>query len=366
MKEIKGIIPAMVTPFDQNGEVNTDSVKKLVNVLIDENADGFYVCGSTGESLLLSLNERKLILDTVLEAVNGRVPVITQVGCIATREAVELAAHAKKAGADAVSSLPPFYYKFSGKELETYYKTVMDAAELPMIVYNIPALTGVNMFSQCPNLFKDERVYGVKHTTTDLYQMSMFRELNPKLKLYFGSDEQMIAGLSMGADGAIGSTFNFQCKETVALYRTLQNNDFIGGLPLQKKLNEAITLILETGLYNSIKYIIEKKYGYNLSQTLDEIRPGYDFDVTCQGSVPQAIIAFLESTDFEDAIRNAISIGGDSDTIAAITGSIAEAAYGIPDWIKEKALSYLDKTLMDIVNRWEKENAELRKPYQNI
>ena len=115
MKEIKGIIPAMVTPFDQNGEVNTDSVKKLVNVLIDENADGFYVCGSTGESLLLSLNERKLILDTVLEAVNGRVPVITQVGCIATREAVELAAHAKKAGADAVSSRPPFYYKFPEK-----------------------------------------------------------------------------------------------------------------------------------------------------------------------------------------------------------------------------------------------------------
>ena len=74
----------------------------------------------------------------------------------------------------------------------------------------------------------------------------------------------------------------------------------------------------------------------------------------------------MESTDFEDAIRNAISIGGDSDTVAAITGSIAEAAYGIPDWIKEKALSYLDKTLMDIVNRWEKENAELRKPYQNI
>ena len=116
----------------------------------------------------------------------------------------------------------------------------------------------------------------------------------------------------------------------------------------------------------AVKEHIEKKYGYNLSQTLDEIRPGYDFDVTCQGSVPQAIIAFLESTDFEDAIRNAISIGGDSDTVAAITGSIAEAVYGIPDWIKEKALSYLDKPLMDIVNRWEKENAELRKPYQNI
>ncbi len=103
-----------------------------------------------------------------------------------------------------------------------------------------------------------------------------------------------------------------------------------------------------------IKEHVEAEYGYDLSKTLDEIRPTYHFDVTCQGSVPQAIIAFLESKDFEDAIRNAISIGGDSDTIAAITGSIAEAAYGIPNWIKSKTFSYLDKPLMDVLQRWRK------------
>ena len=102
-----------------------------------------------------------------------------------------------------------------------------------------------------------------------------------------------------------------------------------------------------------IKDYIEKEYGYNLSQTLDEIRPNYRFNETCQETVPQAIIAFLESRDFEDAIRNAISLGGDSDTLAAITGSIAEAAYGIPNWIKDKAYSYLDKPLKDVVMRWE-------------
>ncbi len=97
-----------------------------------------------------------------------------------------------------------------------------------------------------------------------------------------------------------------------------------------------------------IKEHIEQEYGYNLSQTLDEIRPSYRFNETCQD-----IIAFLESTDFEDAIRNAISLGGDSDTLAAITGSIAEAAYGIPDWIKDKAYTYLDELLKDILSRWE-------------
>ncbi len=94
-----------------------------------------------------------------------------------------------------------------------------------------------------------------------------------------------------------------------------------------------------------IKTYIEDTYDYDLSRTLDAIRPGYRFDVTCQGSVPEAIIAFLESHDFEDAIRNAISLGGDSDTLAAITGSIAEAAYGIPDEIKGEALKFLDEDL---------------------
>lgn len=103
-----------------------------------------------------------------------------------------------------------------------------------------------------------------------------------------------------------------------------------------------------------MKEHIENEYGYDLSMSLEKIRKDYEFDETCQGSVPQAISAFLESTDFENAIRNAISIGGDSDTIVAITGSIAEAAYGIPKEMKEKALSYLDEPLKDVLRRWKK------------
>ncbi len=97
-----------------------------------------------------------------------------------------------------------------------------------------------------------------------------------------------------------------------------------------------------------IKGYIESTYEYNLDRTLDEIRPGYRFNESSQRTVPEAITAFLESVDFEDAIRNAISLGGDSDTLAAITGSIAEAAYGVPDEIKQKALSILDETLRNI------------------
>ena len=102
----------------------------------------------------------------------------------------------------------------------------------------------------------------------------------------------------------------------------------------------------------SIRSYVESRFGYDLSRTLDEIRPGYKFDVSCMGTVPEAITAFLESTGFEDAIRNAISLGGDSDTLAAITGGIAEAAYGVPETIREKAVTFLDKRLLEAIERW--------------
>lgn len=100
---------------------------------------------------------------------------------------------------------------------------------------------------------------------------------------------------------------------------------------------------------DEIKSYIENTFGYNLNQTLNEIRPHYRFDVSCQGSVPEAIIAFLESTDFEDAIRNAISIGGDSDTIACICGGISQAFYGLPEPIAKRALAYLDEDLQKVI-----------------
>lgn len=105
---------------------------------------------------------------------------------------------------------------------------------------------------------------------------------------------------------------------------------------------------------DALRGYLSERYDYDLSRTLDAIRPGYRFDVSCQGSVPEAIIAFLESTGFEDAVRNAISIGGDSDTIAAITGGIAEAAYGVPRKLRDRAWEYLTNPLRSVLRRWQK------------
>lgn len=121
----------------------------------------------------------------------------------------------------------------------------------------------------------------------------------------------------------------------------------------------AIVLARQGQSRKQIQAWIQWRFDYDLQRRLDDIRPGYDFDVTCQGSVPEAIIAFLEAGNFEDAIRNAISLGGDSDTIACITGSIAEAFYGgVPDAIAQKVFEHLDQTLSEVTRRFRREVIE--------
>ena len=143
-----------------------------------------------------------------------------------------------------------------------------------------------------------------------------------------------------GIEGALAVTDAiFMCR----FYAGGYGDDM--GNPIKERLNLEQYKI-------QIREHIESEYGYDLSRSLDEIRPTYRFNEICQDTVPQAITAFLESKDFEDAIRNAISLGGDSDTLAAITGSIAEAAYGVPDWITDKALSYLDAPMLVVYEGW--------------
>ena len=125
------------------------------------------------------------------------------------------------------------------------------------------------------------------------------------------------------------------------------------GIKGAQSVSSAIFLARNGASRDDIKKVIVDKFDYDLSFTLDEIRPVYSFDVSCQGTVPQAIVSFLESENYEDAVRNAISLGGDSDTLACITGSIAEAYYGeVPQHISRKALAILDDRLTSVLNRF--------------
>ena len=123
----------------------------------------------------------------------------------------------------------------------------------------------------------------------------------------------------------------------------------------------AIFLAREGSSKEEIKSYIVQEFGYDLSRTLDEIRPGYSMDATCQGSVPEAILSFLESTDFEDAVRGAVSLGGDTDTIACIAGSIAEAFYGVPETLQEECRSRLPQDMLAVLGVFDKTRREAKR-----
>ena len=249
MKHFHGIYPALMTPFDAAGEVDRTALRNLVRVNMDKGVDGFYVCGSTAEVFLLTEAQRMQILETVLDEVNGALPVVAHVGAIGQEQAERLARHAAGAGADAVSSVPPFYYPFSAQEIRRYYSALADAAQRPVLIYNIPGYSGVKMsVEDLRPLLEDARFLGVKHTSSDFFMLERMKRVRPDMVIYNGLDEMFLAGLSMGADGGIGSTYNFMAEKFVAMYRLFQEGRMAEALQIQRQVNDVVQTLLSLGL----------------------------------------------------------------------------------------------------------------------
>lgn len=168
---------------------------------------------------------------------------------------------------------------------------------------------------------------------------------NPKPYRSYGNG----AAMRVSACGFVAKSLEDAKRLSEAVTKVTHNHP--EGLKGAEATAVAIFLAREGKSIGDIEKYIHENY-YSMEFTLDEIRDTYEFNETCQRTVPQALKAFFESTDYEDAIRNAISIGGDSDTLAAIAGGVAEAYYGIPEDIKEKAIGYLDEDLMEVVERF--------------
>ena len=259
MDKYKGIFPALATPYKKNGEVNEKSLREIININIEKGVTGFYVNGSASETFLLSVEEKKQIIDIVTDEVKGRKIVIVHVGSISTGEAIELAKHGAKRKADGISALPPFYYKFSFPEIKGYFQDIMDSVNLPMIVYNIPALTGVQFsVKQFCELLEDERVIGVKHTSMNLSDLERFQVHSNKFILS-GYDDVFLAGLSMGAIGAIGTTFNLMAEKSIAIQKHFSEGDFEKAFSLQRNVNHVIEVLMRVGLSQGVKYGLEKQ-----------------------------------------------------------------------------------------------------------
>jgi N-acetylneuraminate lyase len=254
----QGIFAALVTPFDEHGNVNYGEMKRLVRYLLNRGIDGFYVCGSTGESFLLSQEERKELLETVLEENNGQKTVIAHVGNISTAFSKDLVMHACDAGADAISAVTPFYFNFSSEEILRYYFDLMDAGNKPMYVYNIPDRSGVTLTPDMLTVLRTHPLLkGVKFTSSNFFDMACMKQRHPECVIWNGMDQMLASGLAAGADGAIGSTFNVISPIAQKLSKAFFAGDRETVLKEQNKINEFISLCIGHGALKIERAILE-------------------------------------------------------------------------------------------------------------
>lgn len=221
--QLEGLVAATFAPLSAEGELNLDAIGPMVDALVDANIAGLYVNGSTGEGVSLTGSERRQSAEEFVQAAGGRLPVIVQVGHTSVREAQQLAEHAASVGADAISATPPTYFKPAtiGLLLDSLREIMRGAPSLPFYYYHIPRITGVDFdLHQLLTQASEElpQLNGVKYTAQSIHEFQACRaHFADQFDLLYGCDEMLLSGLAAGANGAVGSTYNF----APGLYRRL-------------------------------------------------------------------------------------------------------------------------------------------------
>jgi len=239
---LQGVFPALITPFDREGEVNLKGLRGVARFHVEKGVNGFFVCGSAGEGPLMSIRQRKLVAETVMGEVSGEVSIIVHVGTTNTKETTELAKHAEKNGADAVGAVCPYYFKPDLEGLIEHYRLLSESVSIPVFVYNIPSLTGFNVTPQMVSkLCELPNIMGVKDSSRNLIQIREIIETAPKrITVINGSDNLIFAALTIGVDGQISGTANVAPELFVELYRAFRDSDLGKALKLQADINALI------------------------------------------------------------------------------------------------------------------------------
>lgn len=215
MKQIlfKGCGTAISTPFDENG-VNLNEFKKLLNFQLTNHADAIIVCGTTGESATMSTNEKEDLIKFTVDIVDKRVPVIAGTGSNNTANSIELSKYAESVGADGLLLVTPYYNKTTQQGLIAHYSAIADAVNLPIILYNVPSRTGINILPETyAKLSKINNIVAVKEASGDISQVAKIAQLcGDNLNIYSGNDDQVIPILSLGGLGVISVLSNIYPK----------------------------------------------------------------------------------------------------------------------------------------------------------
>lgn len=281
MKDInkyRGIIPAFYACYDAQGNVDSERVKQWTKKLVELGVKGVYVCGSSGECIYLSKEERKKTLEAVVEAAEGKLTIIAHVACNNTAESVELAAHAESLGVDAIASIPPIYFHLPEHSIAQYWNDISAGApNTDFIIYNIPQLAGTALtMSLFQEMRKNPNVAGVKNSSMPVQDLQMFKMYGGEDFVVFnGPDEQLVGGLAIGADGAIGGTYGAMVELYMKIYELCRSNAYDSARPIQYACDEIIYEMCSAkgNMYAVIKEIIRRRYGIDLGSVRRPLTP---------------------------------------------------------------------------------------------
>lgn len=278
LKKYQGIIPALYACYDENGEVSRKGVRSLTDYFIQKGVQGLYVNGSSGECIYQSVADRKIVLEEVMAVAKGKLTIIAHVACNNTRDSIELARHAESLGVDAIAAIPPIYFRLPEYAVAQYWNDMSAAApHTDFVIYNIPQLAGVALTpSLYMEMLKNERVIGVKNSSTPVQDIQIFASLGGDDHVVFnGPDEQFLAGRLMGAVGGIGGTYGAMPELFLRLNQLIEDKDLTTAKELQFAINEIIQHLTaaRANMYAVIKEVLRLNEGLDLGGVRSPLTP---------------------------------------------------------------------------------------------
>ena len=278
LAKYKGVIPAFYACYDDQGEVSQERVKELVQYYIDKGVQGIYVNGSSGECIYQSVEDRKQIIEAVMEVAKGKLTVINHVACNNTKDSVALAKHSEELGVDAIAAIPPIYFKLPEYSIAAYWNAMSEAApNTDFIIYNIPQLAGVALTgSLYAEMRKNPRVIGVKNSSMPVQDIQMFVAAGGEDYIVFnGPDEQFLGGRLMGAEAGIGGSYGVMPDLFLKLDQLIAEKELQVAKELQYAINEVIYKMVSgrANMYAVAKEVLRLNDNLDLGSVRQPLEP---------------------------------------------------------------------------------------------
>ena len=250
----KGIICAMITPFDENQNINSQATSQLIDYLIEKGIYGLFILGTNGECHVLTDDEKVEFARIVINHTNNRVPVFVGTGGNSTREVIDLSKRMEAIGASALSIITPYFVTPTQRELILHYKTIANSVNLPIIMYNMPGKTGINIEPESVReLSKINNIVGIKDSSGKLNNMKAYIEVtkNENFSVFSGSDSLILDSLKAGSQGAVAATANFLTEIDISIYENFMKGDLEEAQKAQSSIEE-LRRILKLGTIPSV------------------------------------------------------------------------------------------------------------------